>query len=55
MPERCEAIAFDAAGTLLYPDPPMGEVYAQVGAEFGSRLTAEEAIRSPAELIGPLT
>ena len=36
------AVAFDAAGTLIYPDPPAGEVYAETGRRHGSRLTAPE-------------
>jgi putative hydrolase of the HAD superfamily len=32
------AVFFDAVGTLLHPDPPAAEVYAIVGARFGSRL-----------------
>src|ERR1700693_3322915 len=30
------AVAFDAVGTLIHPDPPAGEVYAAVGPRFGS-------------------
>ncbi len=30
-----EIIFFDAGGTLLYPDPPLGEVYARIGARHG--------------------
>lgn len=33
-----EWIAFDAVGTLLYPDPPVALVYADVGRRYGSRL-----------------
>lgn len=36
------AIFFDAVGTLLHPDPSAGQVYAEVGRAFGSRLKAEE-------------
>lgn len=31
------AVFFDAVGTLLHPDPPVGEIYATVGQRFGSR------------------
>lgn len=36
------AILFDAVGTLLYADPPVGDVYHQAAARFGSRLSAAE-------------
>jgi putative hydrolase of the HAD superfamily len=36
------ALAFDAVGTLLFPDPPAAEIYAAVGARCGSRLTPAE-------------
>jgi putative hydrolase of the HAD superfamily len=32
------AVFFDAVGTLLHPDPPAAEVYANVGRRHGSRL-----------------
>ncbi len=35
-------IYFDAAGTLLFPRPSVGEVYADVGRRFGSRRDAAE-------------
>ena len=35
-------VAFDAVGTLIYPDPPVAEVYARVGRKYGSRLSEEE-------------
>jgi putative hydrolase of the HAD superfamily len=38
-------ILFDAVGTLIYPDPPVAEVYQAAGRRFGSRL-AESEIRS---------
>jgi len=34
------AVVFDAVGTLIYPDPPAPVVYAQVGAQYGSKLDA---------------
>jgi putative hydrolase of the HAD superfamily len=35
-------IYFDAAGTLLFPQPSVGEIYAAIGQRFGSRRTAAE-------------
>jgi putative hydrolase of the HAD superfamily len=32
------AVFFDAVGTLLHPDPPVGLVYAEAARRFGSRL-----------------
>lgn len=40
---RC--IAFDAVGTLIYPEPAVAQVYHAVAAAHGSRLTRDE-IRS---------
>jgi putative hydrolase of the HAD superfamily len=39
------AVAFDAVGTLIHPDPTPAAVYAAVGRRFGSRLHIKE-IRS---------
>ncbi len=39
------AIVLDAVGTLIHPDPPAPQVYAQVGKRWGSRHDAD-AIRS---------
>jgi putative hydrolase of the HAD superfamily len=36
------AVAFDAVGTLIHPDPSAGEVYAAVAMRHGSRLTVNE-------------
>ncbi len=36
------AIAFDAVGTLIHPEPPAWDVYAHYGACLGSRLSVEE-------------
>jgi putative hydrolase of the HAD superfamily len=36
------AIAFDAVGTLIHPEPSAAAVYAEVGRRFGSRLTVPE-------------
>jgi putative hydrolase of the HAD superfamily len=38
-------VYFDAGGTLLYPSPGVGEVYAEVGRRFGTRLDANELTR----------
>lgn len=35
LPENIRAIFFDAGGTLLYPYPSVGEVYARVASEHG--------------------
>jgi putative hydrolase of the HAD superfamily len=35
-------IAFDAVGTLIYPDPPVREIYHRVGLRHGSQLTQDE-------------
>jgi putative hydrolase of the HAD superfamily len=35
-------VLFDAVGTLIYPDPPVAEVYHAAAREFGSRLTAHD-------------
>lgn len=39
------AVAFDAVGTLIHPDPPAADVYAAVGRQFGSRLDLPEIRR----------
>lgn len=39
---RIRAVFFDAVGTLLRPDPPPADVYAEVGRRYGSRLTRAE-------------
>jgi putative hydrolase of the HAD superfamily len=39
LPGGVRAVAFDAVGTLIAPDPPAPAVYAAVGARHGSRLT----------------
>lgn len=36
------AVAFDAVGTLIHPDPSAGEVYAAVALRHGSRLSLTE-------------
>jgi len=40
-----QCIAFDAVGTLIYPDPPVAEVYFQAGKKFGSLLTQDQVQR----------
>jgi putative hydrolase of the HAD superfamily len=37
------AVFFDAGGTLIHADPPPGDVYAAVGADFGSRIDTATA------------
>jgi putative hydrolase of the HAD superfamily len=39
IPAAIRAIFFDAVGTLIFPDPPAPQVYAEVGRRYGSRLT----------------
>jgi len=36
---------FDAVGTLIYPSPPVGEVYADIGRRWGATITAAEIER----------
>lgn len=36
-------VAFDAVGTLIFPDPPVAEAYARVGRKYGATYTPEEA------------
>lgn len=46
---RVCCIAFDAVGTLIYPDPPVAEIYARIGRKYGSQFTKDEIrIRFPA-------
>jgi putative hydrolase of the HAD superfamily len=43
------AVLLDAAGTVIYPDPPVAEAYYLLGRQHGSRLTARQiAQRFPA-------
>jgi putative hydrolase of the HAD superfamily len=35
-------VLFDAVGTLMYADPPVAEVYHEVGGRYGSRLCVRE-------------
>lgn len=36
------AVFFDAVGTLICPEPPAAQVYAEVGRSFGSRFSVAE-------------
>jgi len=38
-------IVFDAVGTLIVPDPPVGRTYWQIGRRFGSRLSEDDVTR----------
>src|SRR5262249_4686469 len=40
LPGGVRAVFFDAVGTLIHPEPSAAEVYAAVGARYGSRLPA---------------
>lgn len=42
---RFQTVVFDAVGTLIYPEPAVGRVYATVGQRFGSKLTEPEVTR----------
>src|SRR5262245_11435236 len=35
-------VAFDAVGTLIYPEPDVGSAYASVARRFGSKLDEAE-------------
>jgi putative hydrolase of the HAD superfamily len=39
---RVRAVFFDAGATLLYPDPPVEEVYARIFADDGARFTTRQ-------------
>ncbi len=45
MPPGVKAVFFDAVGTLLVPEPPAADVYADVGRRHGSRLGLVEIAR----------
>jgi putative hydrolase of the HAD superfamily len=45
LPEGVAAVFFDAGGTLIHAEPSPGDVYAAVGARFGSRVDAAAARR----------
>jgi len=40
--DSCEAIFFDAGGTLLHPYPSVGEIYRDVAAKYGHSLEARK-------------
>ena len=40
--DRIGAVAFDAVGTLIHPDPSAAEVYVTIGRRFGTRLGVGE-------------
>jgi putative hydrolase of the HAD superfamily len=42
MLSRISCVAFDAVGTLIFPDPPVAEVYARVGRTHGSPLSEQQ-------------
>lgn len=42
IPSSCRWLAFDAVGTLIYPDPPVGQAYLEAAIRQGSRLTLAE-------------
>lgn len=42
MSESIRCVAFDAVGTLIYPEPSVAKVYWQIGQEYGSRQTLEQ-------------
>lgn len=39
-PIRC--VAFDAVGTLIYPEPSVSQAYWQIGRRYGTTLTVDE-------------
>jgi len=42
MVTRPAVVLFDAVGTLMFPDPPVPEVYAEAGRRAGSSLSVEQ-------------
>ena len=42
IPPHVRAVLFDAVGTLIYPDPPVAEVYHREGRKLGSQYSVEE-------------
>jgi putative hydrolase of the HAD superfamily len=40
MTRRFRAVFFDAANTLLYPEPPVGELYARTARKYGVEVSA---------------
>ncbi|MEX0703426.1 MAG: HAD-IA family hydrolase [Planctomycetales bacterium] len=44
-PERIRAVAFDAVGTLIFPDPPVAAVYGEIGKRHGSQRAGDDVAR----------
>jgi putative hydrolase of the HAD superfamily len=42
IPTHIRAVLFDAVGTLIYPHPPVAEVYHHAGKKLGSKYSLEE-------------
>jgi putative hydrolase of the HAD superfamily len=42
MTKRFSAVFFDAANTLLHPDPPVGELYARTARKYGVDVGADD-------------
>jgi putative hydrolase of the HAD superfamily len=42
MAKRFSAVFFDAANTLLYPEPPVGELYARTARKYGVNVSAAD-------------
>lgn len=42
IPSHIRAVLFDAVGTLIYPHPPVAEVYHLAGSRLGSKYSVEE-------------
>ena len=49
---KYDAVFFDAANTLLYPYPSVGEVYAQVAQRYGVETTGAAVQRAFREAWG---
>lgn len=45
LPENIQVISFDVGFTLIYTDPPVGNVYAAIAARFGYSLDPSEVHR----------
>jgi putative hydrolase of the HAD superfamily len=42
MPQSNRCVAFDAVGTLIYPEPSVAKAYWDIGKEYGSQQTLDE-------------
>lgn len=42
IPSHIRVVLFDAVGTLIYPHPPVAEVYHRAGSKLGSKYSLEE-------------